>query len=73
MYHVEHIGLPVLLDKFEPDAAKLPNVNEPLAVQHYINYEVPGTYRLISVNRIEYPGMNDPKNVVYQFVWSKPE
>ena len=73
MYYVEHIGLAVLFDKFDPDAAKLPAVNEPRAVQHYINNEVPGNRRLISANRIEYPGMNDPRNVVYQFIWTIPE
>jgi len=73
MYRVEHIGLPVLLDKLGPDSHKLPLTREPEAVERYLNHEVPGTHRLISVNRIEYPGLQDPRNVVYQFVWSTPE
>ena len=74
MYHVEHIGLLALLDKFlDPTAARMPHVNEPKAVEHYINHEVPGNRRLVSVHRIEYPGMNDPRNVVYQFIWTIPE
>jgi len=77
MYHVEHIGLAVLLDKLvnatgQPTVRQIPLTSEPEAVENYINNEVPGTYRIVSVNRIEYAGLQKIENIVYQFVWTVP-
>jgi len=47
--------------------------DEPKAVAHYLNNGVPGTWRLISVHRDEYPGFANFRNVTYQFIWSEPD
>lgn len=47
--------------------------DEPQAVAHYLNNEVPGTWRLVTVHREESPGFATPRNILYHFIWSEPD